>query len=339
MCINVSVCVLAYQEENNISKIINTLLSQSIFENNAVCVKIYIVANGCTDNTLSNAKNYVKLNGIEERFDFFEIKDKGKANAWNKFVHEICPGNTDYVVFCDADIRIIDDTVIDSMVSMLEHEINLFAVNSKAIKDINFDIKPKNMVENFIAKSSGDFSDWKNSICGQLYGVRYELIKKLHLPIGLPVEDGFIAAAIVTNNFNNLSDQKRITGFHNIWHVYESEKKLKDIIKHQTRIVVGSSINYALFDLFSRLNLKEREELAKTYTLDKEWLRVALTDFYPKYYGWIPISFLTKRTRKLLRNKLTMSNCIKIIIGFVFDFLVYFRAQYVMFKGNGSGYW
>ena len=60
-------------------------------------------------------------------------------------------------------------------------------------------------------------------------------------------EDGFIRAMVLTDLLSAPQDLTRIDGDPEAFHVYESIRDIGALIRHQTRIVVGSAVNAALF--------------------------------------------------------------------------------------------
>lgn len=339
MTVSIAIGIFAHQEEKNICSIICEITKQSIIKYNGYRVEIYILANGCTDNTVVIAKDYIERNDLSDLCEVIVIDKAGKSNAWNMYVHDICNSRYEYILFCDADIRIPDISTIEKMTVAFDDNKNVCVINSKPIKDICYDVEPINFIEKIITQSAGGFSDWKSSICGQLYIVRASAIYNIYMPIGLPVEDGYIGAAIVTENFNKLADVNKIHGVESIWHVYESEKKIVPIIKHQVRIVVGSAINYALFTHFNQIGGNETNIAQMKSASDESWLPCLISSFYPKKWGWIPPHFLLKRLKNFDIQKTNANKVIYMFIGFVFDFIVYVKAQIVMIRDRGPGFW
>ena len=94
-----NVIMFAYNEANNIEKSIT-----SIYNNVDVGLNcFYLLANGCTDNTVSIAlkmKEQLKFEALE----VIEIKLGDKCNAWNTYIHELSD-NVATHFFTDADVQ------------------------------------------------------------------------------------------------------------------------------------------------------------------------------------------------------------------------------------------
>jgi hypothetical protein len=68
------------------------------------------------------------------------------------------------------------------------------------------------LVERIIVMASGTASDYRNSIAGQLYLARTAAVEGIHMPVGLPVEDGFLRAMILTRLLTEGEHFERIHG-------------------------------------------------------------------------------------------------------------------------------
>lgn len=336
---NLCICMFAHNEELSIVNAIETIVSQDVFQDKLTNFIFYILINGSTDLTYSIANEYIIKKGLDDIVILLNVEEKGKSRSWNFFVHKICPVDADLVVFCDADINIEKKCIISKMVSLLKSNKSVIALNSKPVKDLGYTKAIKTITEKLIYISAGGFSEWKHSICGQLYCVRYDFIKKVHMPAGLPVEDGYVGAAILTDNFNCTPKKERIIGIDDVYHVYESESNVVSLIKHQVRIVVGSSINYALFTHLGKKTALEREKLFHDFDTNDEWLSSFINSFYPKWFGWVPFHFLFKRTLNTSFKRNKILSLFKALLGFFFDLIVYLMAQWVMFRKKGPGFW
>lgn len=120
--IPVSVLIAARNEEKVISNIINDLLKQDY--NN---FEIIVIANNCTDKTVSVARNF-----SDSRLKVIEFNDpKGgtKASALNRGLKE---AKGEIIAIFDADNRIEDQNLIKKAVSYFEEE-NVVGVQTKII--------------------------------------------------------------------------------------------------------------------------------------------------------------------------------------------------------------
>jgi len=340
----IKIAVFAYNEENNIGYLIKKLASQSIFNNSNYEVQCHLLVNGCSDSTAVKAEeNIMNLCAdIKEKFCLHVLEEGGKSRTWNFFVHDILEEETEYTFFIDADIKLTNDNQLFSMLKLIVTSKSIDVVNSKPIKDISYNRKKLTFIEKLIVASSNKL-DNSNAICGQLYLIKASKIRNISMPVGLPVEDGFLCAMIKTNLLTSPDTTSNIINDNTIFHVYESIVTVSELIEHQTRIVIGGAINKVIFDHINEFDnsVKYREIILKNISSTPDWLGLFLDNKLPMLpYGYVPFSFLLKRLTNFSKsqNKSIMSILI-LSIGVCFDFLVYARASYKMSRGTAAGHW
>lgn len=336
----IDVGVFAHNEELSIGRTLSDLINQSIFSHDNVDIRLVVLINGSTDDTEKISKRALAesthLNACVVPLD-----QPGKSRTWNKFVHSISRTEADYLICCDADIRLVSVQALEKLVGFINDRPSLHAVPSKPVKDLQSQVV-LSISEKMILASSSSLDNWKNSICGQLYIARTETLRTIWLPIGLPVEDGFVRAMILTNNFSERENVERIDSDDSIYHIYESERSLIGLVRHQIRIVIGSAINSAIFSRLRRENYANRPAFICQIAKDENWLQNFLASELPILpHGWVPFHFLTKRVRPILQRnrKFKTRLLILTLFGFCFDVLVYVFAQIKMARGYGANYW
>ncbi len=341
----IEIGVFAHNEEANIEKTINNLLSQDIFENPEHDIVCRILANGCTDNTVINANAAININKQCNIIKIHDLPLGGKSRTWNKYVHELARLDCEVLIFIDADIEIINKNNISKMLECINEENSPVICSSKPVKDINyFSSAKKSFLDKVIGSSADGLNDWTKSVCGSLYVLKGNVARLIYLPIGLPVEDGFMCALISTDFFDKTDGSvNRIENIEGIFHLYESERTLSGLINHQTRIVVGSSINSVLFGELWRIGDKSKvQQFLKEISSDDQWINRTIAKKLPDTkFGYVPWHFLTKRMIRWSgsSHKFTIRSMIIAAVGTAFDTLVFFRAQIAMHRGAGAGYW
>lgn len=320
-----------------IADTLRDLIAQDLLLTNDV--RIVVLLNGCTDATPTVVSEIASLYPL---IDPVFLTKAGKSRAWNSFVHHESRNDCDVLFFVDADIRIPQPSALSDLVAALKADENLFAVNSRPIKDLAHLNRPLTVVEKLILASAETTHDWRQAICGQLYAMPARRARAISLPIGLPVEDGFLHAMIATGSFNESPVGFRVGGS-TASHIYESERSIASLVRHQTRIVIGSSINSVIFQTLANAGQSERRQLLLQASQDEEWLPNLLTRSLPRFpYGFVPVHFLVKRSQRAIscpRELLRPRRLIVIVAGAAFDLLVYIIAQLRMARGIGAGYW
>lgn len=340
--IEVEIGIFAHNEEHNIRQMLDTLASQDIFRADGLSVRVLLLANGCTDRTVEVAKIHMASSRNPLPLDILETDQGGKSRTWNLLVHNASRPSTQYTIFCDCDIEMPNEDTLRCMVEFLDSNPQLQAASSRAVKDIAFLPGKLTATEKLISVSGGQLDDWKTSICGQLYIARSSVLRRVHLPIGLPVEDGFLRAMILTDRLQKAEDFRLISGSDSIFHLYRSERTIARLIRHQIRIVIGSAINSAIFGYLREMGgasiLHELENSSK----DDSWVRKVCAARLPNWrYGWVPTHFLFKRIQHARKSgrRWTPKRMALVILGFCFDAVVYVGAQIKMARGINSGYW
>lgn len=342
--IRVDVGIFAYNEEKSIPFLLEDLSLQSILSSENFDVQIFILANGCNDQTVAvcNQQLDTKYPLLAAVTNVFDMEQGGKSRTWEAFTHTISRPDATTIVYMDADIRLKDTSTLEQLVYAQSSSPLLKVVCSRPIKDIANTTEKLTPIEKLILSAGGTSDDWKKSVCGQLYAVDAETTKAIHMPIGLPVEDGFIRAMILTNLLTKNEDTSIIDGFDDISHEYESIRTISELLSHQVRIVIGSSINFAIFNFLDRHggSLESNANHLKESSKDEQWLHTIVKSSYPTLpYGYIPFHFATKRILAVIHSKPSLKKLFIGIAGFFFDGLVWFIASYKMLKGKGVGYW
>lgn len=327
--------VFAYNESGNIAAMIQTLNRQDILDDPNFAIRIHILANGCSDDTVEQAE--AAIAGLTGQRDYVvhDLAEGGKSRTWNCFVHDLSRPDANLLVFCDADIDIPKTCNISRLVRYCETQPGCVASPSQALKDITYAPVNLSLKDHLISAAGGTRYNWRKSIAGSLYVAEAAVVRSFHLPIGLPVEDGFVRAMLVTDVMRHPEDTRRIDSEEGIFHIYKSERSLRSIIRHQVRLVIGSAINSVVFGVLHGSD--DPQAILVHAASDPGWLDKTLHRELPRKYGYVPLSPLTKRLNRFSVTPWRRKPVV--IVGFAFDFLVYAIAQFKMFRGVGAGFW
>lgn len=320
--LKVDLGVFAHDEAEGIAAMVAGLRAQHLPE--GVDLRLLVLANGCSDDTAARAR----AAGAEVA----DLPEGGKSRTWNRFTHDLSRPEADLLVFADADITLPEKDALARLIAGLGQRPGLWVLNSRPVKDTALR-GPRTWVERLALKSSGGLDDWRTAICGQLYAMPAARARRFRLPIGLPVEDGFLRALVLTDGLTGPEDLTRIDGAEGVRHIYASETTLGGLLRHQERIVIGSAINAALFARL-RAAPDPGAEAARLAT-DPAALPQVLRASLPRWpHGYVPFHFLFKRLSRARFSRLPVA-----LLGFGFDAIVYLRAQIRMARGAGAGFW
>ena len=332
----IDLAVFAHNEASNISAVLSMLARQDIFDQSQLSIRVLVLANGCTDDTVAIAEKTITGLPHGTRFKVCDIAAGGKSRTWNEFVHRHTRNDADFMIFCDADIDVPQKDMLRNIVTFVQAEPARVVASSRPVKDIVYAPQALNLRDRMIAAAGGTLDNWRKGVCGQMYILQANVARTIHLPIGLPVEDGFVRAMVLTDIFRQPENLDLIDGDDDIFHVYQSERGLLALIRHQTRIVIGSALNAVVFDAVRASD--HPDVMLQDVAQDPDWLARTCKEALPRRYGYVPLHFLTKRLANLRHRKGLKGKGI-VIIGFGFDLLVYVIAQVKMARGTGSGYW
>ena len=327
----VDIGVFAHNEAAGITAMVAALLAQDLAGLDA---RILVLANGCTDRTADLAR----AAGAEVA----DLPEGGKSRTWNRFVHDLSRLDAEVLIFADADIDLPEPDALKRLVLGLQARPDLHVMNSRPVKDIAARPQGLGWQDRLIAMAGGTLDDWRTAICGQLYAMPSARARAHWMPVGLPVEDGFLRAMVLTDSLTKPEDLSRIDGT-DVWHIYESERTIPALIRHQVRIIIGSAINMAVFETIRAQPAADRAQALHQAAVQEGWLSTVIRARLPRFPdGYVPLHFLVKRCQNLLRDPgrlLRPKGILLLVAGFGFDLIVYVLAQIRMMRGTGAGHW
>ncbi|WP_433909971.1 glycosyltransferase [Sphingomonas yabuuchiae] len=341
----IDIGIFAHNEAAGIGEMLRDLARQSVLRDDRYSVRVVVLANGCRDKTAAAARDAVAAFPDPAMIEVFDLAEGGKSRTWNRFVHDIARADVDMLAFMDADIALPQQDVLARLAAFLHAHPGVDATSSQPVKDIDYYPIPLGFVERLISAGGGSMGNSRSSICGQLYVMRGAVARRLRVPIGLPVEDGFVRHALITGRFADPIRYDRIDQPDGVMHLYASERRLGSLIRHQIRIVVGGAINAAVFGHIIPLRARDGEEALSAQldqaARDPNWLPALLRRELPRArFGWVPWPFLTYRTTYFLKNgPYTPRKTLMAVVGLGFDGLAFMAAQIRLARGKGAGFW
>lgn len=343
--VRLDIGILAHNEERDLPDMLDDLCQQTLLADPSVDIQIYLLANGCSDSTVVVAQAEIDRMpaDIASRFEVIDRAEPGKSRTMNWFLRECLRREADLVMFVDSDIRLPVSSSMAHMVSEIRSRPELFVFTSRPVKDVVYNKTPLDPVGRLIAAGREGLTDYRRSIAGSLFVLRAEFARRLYIPAGLPVEDGFIRGMILTEFLSQPEDFTRIDGHHDVFHLYESVLTPGALVRHQTRIVLGSAVNAAMYKRMRRVAPSAPQAIAllKEASENESWLSQMLKEELPEApYGYIPFRFLTKRLT-VFRNrpKNSLRGAVMLGPGLALDAVAWAWASLRMARGAGAGFW
>ncbi|MCC7300499.1 MAG: glycosyltransferase [Verrucomicrobia bacterium] len=310
----ISIGILAWNEEVSIRATIHSIFAQSLIRDlgkNGHQVEIICVPNGCSDNTAQAARGAMlaaaeKLNHPEDlRWRVHELEQPGKTNAWNVFVHELADPQADVIFLVDADIQIYMPGSLSNMLERLNQHPEAFICTDLPVKHIIFK-QHYNLLDQISMHTARINQSAPGQLCGQLYCARAAWLRRLWIPEGIIVEDGFIKKMAVSNFLTEPENNAlRLIVAENASHVFEAYTRLPDVMATHRRQIAGYIIHRWIWE-YLQLHLPEAP--------DAEALIEELNRTAP---GW---------TRRLIADKIRKRDYIRIYKILITTRLIRFRG-------------
>jgi len=185
----VCVCILAHNEERNISKTLAAIYSTSTMES----ISIYVYANGCTDRTVEEVTTF---SHTHKNVHLRELPIASKPGAWNTAFFE---RTTDYIIFSDGDVTVETGAVMQLVKELIAYPNAVIATCRQVTKmeGITFQqnlvgFMQLPLVQNFLA--------------GGFYAVKRKSLEDLleqkgfvGIPSGVAGEDAFLDYIVGTD--------------------------------------------------------------------------------------------------------------------------------------------
>lgn len=346
----ISIGVLAHNESASISKMLNSLWQQSLFQehNSSETIEIIIVPNGCSDDTAEIAK--LTLEQLVKQcvhtdinWKVCEVEQSGKSHAWNLYIHEFSDSTADYLFLMDADIQLLEPHSLRNMIDGLEATPEMLVATDKPIKDIALK-KRKNLLDWLSLKGTPTY---QNAICGQLYCGRGYVLRKIWLPVGLPVEDGFVRAMVLTDCFTSPEIFKKVDFIPQASHLFQAYTNIPSWIKHEKRIVIGLRINAIIFS-YLWANCSQNQDAGELIKYNNEcesaWLfKLIDRDIQERGLSWWlpPHIFLSRRFYKMHNRPIIKASLLFLlfILFYPIDLVIFFLASLEIYRKKGLNYW
>jgi len=274
MTVTFDIGICAYNEEANIGKLLQNLLTQQL-DRDFRLNKVIVVASGCTDKTEEIVKDYSKIRSKVKLIT--EREKKGKTSALNIMLDAV---QADVLVYLNADVVPAQGSINNMLRYFLDNSVG--TVSAKVI--------PVDDRKKFAGFYSHFFWLFSHFICvnlfvkvqGELCAIRSKLIGKI--PWDVPWEDHYFEVITRRQGFRVVYAQRRriFTGYMYLRKKYTDWTPTPDLYK------VFSFLNEVV-------NLNDVREVVWTWViafLEAIVFLMALIDLKRGYVPakWQPIS-------------------------------------------------
>jgi len=352
-----SIGILAHNEEKNIAATLCSLLKQTLLTQsvpNVSEVEILVVPNATTDRTAAIAEDILSTSIPSSvsgavRYRVVPLKEAGKSNAWNQFVHHLSAPDADFLVLMDADIEFYEPDVLLKMFNSLELHPEKWANTGYPLKSAVLK-ENKTILEKISLEISKQSKERFPQICGQLYMARADKLRLLALPVGFSGTDGFIAEMICTNFFTQeYNATKMMLLLDTPSHTFEAYISPMSFIKHErqlTKAIMGHQWMYKhLKSVKAESNQPLGEYIRARNENEPDWVSTvyrANTLQADKQWTWFIPSWLFFRRFKLFRNKGLVKRVVltpAVLFASMVDWFVFCLANQDLNRRAYQSYW
>ena len=341
--------MLAWNEENSIAATLASLAGQSLLglvDGSHLEMEIIVVPNGCSDRTPSVAAT--ALSALHKKFPAVvcrveSLAEGGKSNAWNTLIHQLSPDDADYFILLDADIELLTPSTIESLWRTLETNQHAIIATDLPVKHLS-QAKHISLAGRVLLAAGGMTRATPGQLTGQLYAARASWLRRVWIPRGLIVEDGFLKQILCTNGFSEPPDNSRIALAPNASHLFECYTKFRDIWNHQVRQAAGHTL-YTYFTAYLKAEVPERpvfDSLLRKSRDEPEWFQDAIQRQIAQRGWWVmdlPSLWVRWRRARLAKGWQRVQFLALAAVATPFDIAVFFASNARLKSGRIKGIW
>lgn len=251
----VSIGILAWNEEGSIGDTIESLFAQSLMREGGGGVggvEVVCVANGCTDSTAGAARDaFARFGGgvdggrgVDLRVE--EVEERGKENAWNRFVHEFSDRGAEFLILMDGDVRIGAACSLESLVGALLADERARIAGARTVKHVAMR-RRRGVLGRVSLAASRLRSGRPGHFAGCLYAARAATLRRFSLPVVLLGEDSFVGAMVATDCFTEPADSSRVVCAEGASVIFEAYLDPLSVFRNTRRRLVELAINEVLY--------------------------------------------------------------------------------------------
>ena len=208
-----------------------------------------------------------------------------------------------------------------------------------------------NPLERVLVRLSTQKASRPPGVAGSFYCAHGAMMRAIWMPHGLPVEDGFLAAAIMTNGFREPPDPSRIERAADAAHDYEGLSRIRAILRHEVRLVIGSALNSylcwdALYFLTDPQGPGAGELIGRLNAASPDWYERMMANAIANRGLWaLPRGLLSGRARSRfgVLSRLSRIRAVAILpillAAFAVDLVVLYAANRQLRQGSAVHHW
>ncbi len=284
----ITIGIPAHNEAKNIGNMLKSLLGQKAVSYKIE--KIYIVCDGCTDNTEKIVKKFASKN---KKIKVINYRQRlGKAIRLNQILRM---NKSDFLIFFDADIILGKTSDVEEMVKIIakDQQLNVAAANQLPAAPISFINKISN-ASFMLLKEMANFNNGNHihNLQGCASILRKEFVKSFSYPKGTITDQGYLYIKAIAKNKNGFGFAKNT----NI--LFRAVSTFKDY-----RMIAARAIYEDKSDLVNRFG----QEVLERYKVPKLQLMKAILKRCANDPIYTPLSMVVNIWARLFPYKKAVS--------------------------------
>jgi glycosyltransferase involved in cell wall biosynthesis len=356
---NISVGVVAWNEESSITAALASILEQTVFTEAGrlgIRAELIVIANGCTDRTVELADRFLARARVEfpdggpVELRLIEVPEAGFANAWNLLAHTHSRTEAEFIFFVNADIVIDQPAAFERMLATIRKDYDMKMVVSplghkhiEAAKCLGFYDRLNLAVTRFTERTQ------TAQVRGHCFCARASAMRTVWLPKRFPgAVDGLFKRMIISDMAGRPDTPARIGVAPDASYTFEAYRTLPDIWNRRIRLFVGQTYIETLMRHLKAMRI-EQPDVNLTVWLrardeaDPSWIH-RLVQVSIREHGlartmpspWFRFRFWRNPKIGLLRKTGMLPVA---VLAFVFDVPVFLAAARRLKAGRVSTVW
>jgi hypothetical protein len=334
---DVRVVVLARNAGGTIGRLLHALAGQDALRDfGPRSVSVLLVVNGTHDDTARIATDTwaaLRAGGrTHAELDVRVLDAAGKANAWNAAVHECTVHTPDAFIFCDADIELEQPDSFRLLLDALDENPHATVATPEPHKSLR-GVRSRAVRALAARGVGGGYSE--DAIAGGCYAIRGAFARSMELPRTITVDDGFLHAMVLTEQFTAAPDHTKVVRVPGASFVFDAEPTLRALVDHERRLTIGGSYNAYAFRALHAMcgpDVPAGRLLADRNREQPGWINeLVLADKRRGRRWFVPMDYLTRRLRRDPERNAVMAPAMA-VVGVAADVVVsvwandYFRT-------------
>ncbi len=198
----ITIGIPSYNEEGNITNLLNSIISSNI---SGIFIEEVIISDDSTDSTPQVVEDFIKRNQLQNITLYHHGIRRGTAAAWNEIFNK---ASGSIVILFDADV-IIDRNCISELVGSLakNEQVGLCATNQIPIDTRGISGKACSFIMEWL-RSLRKKELSKYTVMGRALCIRSDIAKTLHIPEEVIAVDLYLQCSVMKVQLNVIYNDK-----------------------------------------------------------------------------------------------------------------------------------